>query len=577
MLPRFLLATVGALLVLAPSASAQSPVIIGAGTAEWDARTPAATDPASDAGSGTNDLATLWIESDADYLYLAAQVGAPVLLNASNSLVLALDTDDDASTGFSTQGLGAELVWRFGSRSGTLYTASGSRSVEWSDIEFWTAPQITSDRFEMALPRNPASGVLPVVSRSRVRVALSTSQDAITAVADLSSQARAREAVDLSKQAPSHVRVLAYNVLRDQLFESSSQAAYQRVLRAIRPDLVVFSEIYGPSASDTAGRLAALLGESADDWYGAKAGPDVIVVARTPVALISEVVGNGLFRVQAPSGSGPDWIVAGMHPPCCTNDSGRQDEVDAMVAAIRDLRASGSIAADAPLVVAGDMNFVGNARQLETLFGGDIVNEARYGADAPPDTDGSPLTDQAPRATGSPVAFTWRSPSSNFPPGQLDYLAFSDAVLSAGRSFVLFTPGMTAAELSANGLEANDAAGRQGSGFASDHLPVVTDLYVTGGTDAAPSPSSPGVEILGLAPNPVRDQVTLQFRARTPGLAAVSVYDALGRRVRQRGAVVGGGAVLAVALDVRGLAPGVYVVRVETAAGVASRRLAVVR
>lgn len=572
-----LVLALSALLAASASPRAQAPLVIGAGTAEWDDRAPAATDPATDAGSGANDLSTLWIESDADFLYLAAEVGAPVLLSDGNSLVLALDTDDDASTGFSTQGLGAELVWRFGSRSGTVYTASGSRSVEWSDIEFWTAPQITSSRFEMALPRDPASGVLPVVTGERVRVAVTTSQDAITAAADLSPQPRVRQPVDLTKQSPSHVRVLAYNVLRDQIFDSGSEAAYRRILQAIRPDVVVFSEIYNADASATVARLASLLDEPAGNWFGAKAGNDIIVVARTPVSRIAEVAGNGLFRVETPDGGDSDWIVAGMHPPCCQNDSGRQDEVDAMIGAIRDFRSSGTIPADAPLVIAGDMNFVGEARQLDTLFGGDIVNESSYGPDAPPDTDGSALTDAAPTATGIPAAYSWRSPSSDFPPGQLDYLAYSDAVLSAGRAFVLYTPGLTAGELTDTGLQSNDAAGRSGSGFASDHLPVVTDLFVTGSTSADPSPSSPEVEILGVAPNPMRNGATVRFTTSASGPVQATLHDALGRRVAQLSDGVWGAGAHMLPLDTRGLAPGVYVVRIETSWGQTSRRVAIIR
>lgn len=574
---RHFLVVIGTVLATATSLSAQSPVVIGAGTAEWDERAPIAVDPPTDSGGGTSDLSRLWIESDADYLYLAAEVGAPVLLSDGNDLVLALDADNDASTGRATQGLGAELVWRFGDRSGTLYTASGSRSVEWADIEFWTAPQITSTRFEMALPLEPDTGVLQVVSGPSVRVAITSSRDAIAASADLSAQPRLRQPVVLDKLSASHVRVLAYNVLRDQLFESSSEDSYRRVLKAIRPDVVVFSEIYNASADETVSRLATLLDESADDWYGAKAGNDIIVVARTPVTLLAEVVGNGLFRVQAPGSDGQDWIVAGMHPPCCRNDVGRQNEVDAMVAAIRNFRASGVIPEGAPLVVAGDMNFVGDARQLDTLFGGDIENESRYGSDAPPDTDGSPLTDAAPLATGAPVAFTWRSASSDFPPGQLDYLAYSDAVLSAGRSFILFTPGMTPDERATAGLQLGDAAGREGSGFTSDHLPVVTDLFVTKATAMDAPPIGSQMEILDATPNPAVDLVTLHVSAVVSAAAQIAIYDPLGRRVRQlhTGPLeVGTHSVL---LDLAGLASGIYVVRVDTPLGTASRQITVAR
>ena len=562
-----------ALALLAPTASAQSALVIGGGTDEWDERTPAATDPADDAGAGNSDLSRLWIESDADFLYLAFEIAAPALLSDGNSLRLTLDADDDSGTGSAADGVGAELVWRFGDRRGTVYSASGARSVEWADIAFWTAPQITSTRFEMALPRNAAPGVLPVVTGDRVRVVVSSGSDRIEAAADLTEAGRVRGPVVLDKQSPDHVRVLAYNVLRDRLFDGSAEGAFTRVLRAIRPDVVVFSEIYDAGAAQTAARLASLLGEPASEWFAAKAGPDIIVVARTPVTRVAEVAGNGLFRVAAPDGGASDWIVAGMHPPCCTNDDGRQDEVDAMIAAIRNARASGTIPADAPLVVAGDMNFVGQARQLDTLFGGDILNEARYGADAPPDTDGSAITDAAPQATGVPAAFTWRSPPSDFPPGQLDYLAYSDAALGAGRTFVLYTPGLTDAERAETGLQANDAAGRTGSDYASDHLPVVVDLFALPGTSTEAGRAAAPVEIVGVSPQPASGSMRVLFRSAAPGPATVALYDALGRRVLQQTATGGD----TVTLDTARLAAGVYVVRVKTERGAATRRVIVGR
>jgi len=571
-------------IALAASAAAQTPVVIGAGTDEWNTRTPAATDPTGDAAA-TADLTALWVTSDDSYLYVAFEVAAPVLLNEGNGLRLVVDVDDDAATGTPVHGLGAELDWRFGQRQGTLVSGGTTRNVYAGQVGLWTAPQVTSTRFEVALPRQPGLGERAVLTGDRVRLAvLGGTGDVIPAetgglVVDLSSAPHPRAAVDLGKQDVGHVRLMAYNVLRDRLTGATYEAAYRRVLRAIRPDVAIVVEVYDSSGPAVAARIGALLGDPSGTWHGAKAGPDVIVAARTDVSLVEEVRGNGLFRVASPDG-GPDWIVAALHPPCCTNDTGRQAELDALVAAVRRLRANGTIPADAPFVVGGDMNFVGDARQLVTLLNGDIADEATYGPDAPFDLDGSALDAAAPLATGVPAAFTWRNATSSYPAGQLDYVAYSDAVLASGNAFVLYTPGLTAEERTAYGLQRDDTAGLDeaaSSGpFASDHLPVVVDLYAR---PIVAVESTPGgaVEIVSVAPNPVRQSTTVRVQTGQAGRVEVALVDALGRRVRSAEAVASGPGEIVVPLDAVGLAAGVYVVRVTTPGGSASRRVVVAR
>ena len=123
-----------------------------------------------------------------------------------------------------------------------------------------------------------------------------------------------------------------------------------------------------------------------------------------------------------------------------------------------------------PIVIAGDLNLVGSARQVETLLAGAIVNEDLYGPSRVPDWDGTPLADAMPYHTTCREAYTWRDAESWFSPGRLDYIVYSDSVLELGNHFVLSTEDMTARDLKAARLEADDVT------TASDHLPVVADF-----------------------------------------------------------------------------------------------------
>ena len=131
----------------------------------------------------------------------------------------------------------------------------------------------------------------------------------------------------------------------------------------------------------------------------------------------------------------------------------------------------GDVPYNTPLVYGGDLNLVGYAQQLTTLLTGDVQDEATYGAGGPPDWDGTDWADALPRHTHAPLSYTWLNEAEgDWPPGRLDYLLYSDAVITAEHSFVLYTEGLPADALATHGLQANDTES------ASDHLPVVTDF-----------------------------------------------------------------------------------------------------
>ncbi len=101
-------------------------------------------------------------------------------------------------------------------------------------------------------------------------------------------------------------------------------------------------------------------------------------------------------------------------------------------------------------------------------------------------------------------------------------------------------------------------------------------VTLAGGT-ATPEAPANETDLLGVFPNPARSRADLHFRLAEPAEVSLTVVDALGREV----AVVldreQPGGPHEVELDTSRLAPGVYTVRLETAAGRWIRRLVVVR
>ena len=100
------------------------------------------------------------------------------------------------------------------------------------------------------------------------------------------------------------------------------------------------------------------------------------------------------------------------------------------------------------------------------------MNTATYGTGGALDWDNTGLSDRLCPHTDTRMAYTWRSNTSAYPSGRLDYMIHSDAVMTADRSFSVRTEEMNAARLAQTGLLANDNT------TASDHLPITTDFAV---------------------------------------------------------------------------------------------------
>jgi hypothetical protein len=127
--------------------------------------------------------------------------------------------------------------------------------------------------------------------------------------------------------------------------------------------------------------------------------------------------------------------------------------------------------------------------------------------------------------------------------------------------------------------------------YAADSLRYRLKQIDTDGTTSLSDPITighgrpAGLELLGTAPNPASRQVTVRYgipeatASETRGPARLRLYDLLGRQVRS--VRLGGSGTVAGrhkrGLDVSGLAPGTYVLRLEARGQAATRKVTVVR
>lgn len=481
---------------------------------EWAEYPVIATDAAGDGGFLGTDFLQLKIYNDDEFIFFFLETGAEINLQDLNNISLYLDTDEDPNTGLSINGIGAELVYNFGNRAGIFYESGSLFEVSHIDIGLVSAPTVTSDRFEIAIKRNTTISGTPIFPSNNLKIVFKDdipNGDFIPSVNEEIEYTFSTENLaplpdySLQKLPEADLRIISYNVLSDGLFDQSRIPSFARIFQATQPDLIGFQEIYDHSSAQVANQMESILPSApGQQWYHTQEGPDCHAISRYPIlesALIpgyNQGAGNGAFLIDVP-GIETNLLLIVAHPPCCTNDSGRQIEVDLIMEFLREAKAGNGpipIATDAPIVILGDMNFVGDNRQLETLLSGDISDESSYGPDFTPDWDGNSLLDSRPYTTGVPFSYTWYRRGSSFSPGRLDYVIYSSSNLILQNSYALFTPGLPPDSLSAFNLFANDVV------IASDHLPVVVDFEFKNLTSQQDPPSEQQLGILNIYPNP---------------------------------------------------------------------------
>ena len=148
----------------------QQPICINGLLEDWEAVDPAATDPIGDSTSGP-DFVALSAADDDHNLFLKIEASSSFDLSENNNLRLYLDTDLNASTGKSIGGIGAELEWRPGERSGSFFDAGNETFLYHTDITFRGQPTVTSHVFEVSISRSATpDGHNPLFQGSGVRL-----------------------------------------------------------------------------------------------------------------------------------------------------------------------------------------------------------------------------------------------------------------------------------------------------------------------------------------------------------------------------------------------------------------------
>jgi endonuclease/exonuclease/phosphatase family metal-dependent hydrolase len=486
--------------------AADEPLRLDGDRNEWANRPAAATDlrgdskPPAEGARIMLDLGEVKLAESSDALWILAEIAThpvnPQNLPEPSSLEIAIDADGSPATGAPRGSLeGSDLVLRWSPRGegvsragrGTMLEIledsavvlpSRSRSPRPQQLGIGVAPSSASRWIELRLPRSyarPDGDATPGIRfgrEARVVVrAVGTGGETLdeTPIASIAFEAPAaepsRDSKVLAEDTPANLRVMSWNAERGALFKNAEPFA--EVFRAIGPDVVLLQELEGV---EKAGELEAWFDErlpTPGGWRAVIGGGSLAVAVVSPkvvpVAELGEVkraLPNGSRPVRVVGGVVPlgarRVLVASVHLKCCGSIGSREDETREQEAfAIREaIRRAMEEAAKRRepidgIVIGGDFNLVGSPH---------IVDLAAEGLDL----DRSPLTAAPLYGLDGVANLTWRDGGSEFMPGQLDFLLFSDSRLDLSDGMVVDPSAILPRGSSLDG--------------PSDHLPIVIDL-----------------------------------------------------------------------------------------------------
>ncbi|MGB5287373.1 MAG: endonuclease/exonuclease/phosphatase family protein [Ignavibacteriaceae bacterium] len=511
------------------------PIFLDGRTGDWNIPVPTYIDDEND--GNLYDFKYISVTNDEQFLFIKLKTTPFFKLTEDNQLSIFIDGDNNSSTGYQINNIGAEIRFNFGTRDGTRYY-NGTVPISHSDIQYRSLPTVTDTIYEIAIGRQfipPANGTgtikLFLIDFASNGDWMPNSGETFGYTFD-ETPTEPLFPTEINREDTSFLRIMDWNVLNDGLIDPTRQQSFTRLLQAINPDIICFNECFSSSATQVKNAINQML--PGTNWNAVKLDDGNVTVSRYPI-LQNWLVYPG-HRITAslidlPEWFGKDLLVINSHLKCCggqINDDKRQLEVDATIAFILDAKTPGGVinlASETPFVILGDLNLVGNRQQLITLLTGEIINTSIFGNGGPPDWDNTDLEDLLSQQTDKRTAYTWRDDGNSFPPGRLDFQIYSNSEINVEKDFVIQTEVMSASRLNQYGLQLLD------TGTASDHFPKITDLSFDTVTSVGHEFKVSEYKLEQNYPNPFNPKTNIGFQIASFGFVSLNLYDILGNHI----------------------------------------------
>ena len=451
---------------------------------------------------GGVDFRSISITNDDEFLYIKFETFEEIdLLDKEFNgeelydIEIFIDTDNDSQTGFVpayNENIGCELGIMFNERYVWYNEPNPDVQISLYDVGIFPAPTVTSDQFEIAIDLKSEYDGSLLFPNSEIKIQLRDwiSGDNIPninseIIYNINSKYLDYQPININKDSPNLIRLTAYNVLNNGLDDNNRIDKLKNILQVLGSDIFAFSECSQTSQETVKNILDNILPVSnSEGWFvKKKGGDDLILASRFPIIQDWPDESSGIKKMHPCLIDLPDDIysedllIINSHMSCCDNDIARQEQADDFVNFILDAKTPGGIIdldEGTPFILCGDLNLVGLSQQLKTILTGEIINTDDYGFGGGMNWSNNELKDQVCMHTELPLSYTWRDINydvGSYPYGKLDYIIFSDDVISSQKSFSVDTEFISQQSLNTNNLNNDDSSG-------SDHLPITVDFDI---------------------------------------------------------------------------------------------------
>ena len=448
------------------------------------------------------DFTSISITNDNKYLYIKFTTTDEIDLMDSGpngeslyNTVIFIDTDNNNKTGYVpgyNPNIGSELGVFLNQRYVWNNISNPNIQISLYDIGFFSAPTVTSNEFEIAIDLDAQYDGENLFPNQEIKIQLKDfiSGDEIPNINSeiiytLNSNNLNYTTLNTEKENEDLIRLSAYNVLYNGLDDNERLEQLKNIIKSVDADIYAFSECYETSSETVKNILDEILPISNNQgWHVIKkADDDLITASKYPIIQDWPNESYGIKKMHPclidlpDSLFAKDLLVINAHMSCCDNDNDRQEQADDFVNFILDAKSTGGVidlANETPFVLCGDLNLVGLSQQLQTLTSGEIIDTEAFGIGGGMNWSDNDLKDEICVHVETPFSYTWRditpSPGS-YSYGKLDYIIFSDDVMSSQKSFTIDTKFISQKKLNEMNLDVNDS-------FGSDHLLTTIDFDI---------------------------------------------------------------------------------------------------
>lgn len=481
------------------------------------------------------DLLETQVTNDNNYLYIKIKTNDEFSLISdliTQDIRLFIDTDNDENTGYPIQtGFGSELGIVFQERF--AYLETNGTTTGFANFGFRSAPTITSNEFEIAIDRNSIpDGVNPLFTSNTIRFfwqngtnsdRLPDTGSFITYTFD-DTPVTQYTPIEINKEQSDYIRVCAYNTLNNGIDDTTRVSHFEKVIKAINPDLIAFQEFWVDYAT-----IKNLM----DNWL--PLGTSHGWYVHSGIISKWEITGSWTnftnedpidYRqysvlINLPNEYGTDLLFVNSHLDYGIHNAERQNEINGWNNFLVDAKTTGGnidLPTNTPIVYLGDLNLVGYSQQLTSLLTG--IDENGNGIS--PDWDYSNLESATALQTDINMHYTWRYDTyavGNFPPGKLDYILYTGSVLNEEKSFILQTEEMPTYRLALHNLDQNNTSS------ASDHFPIVADFSVSSNLGLLDN-----INKVKIYPNPTNKILNIEIQNST--FSNIELFDIYGKLIQ---------------------------------------------